>query len=176
MEKAQLRLIDFDDIQLLRYWRNLDHIRNRMVSTDYIARDGQRNWFNQLDKDSQRYYIFSFGSQDVGSVNITKIDYDKQTFEAGVFCGNTEFRNHWINVWACIKAYDYAFFELDLQKSFATILSNNETALKLNKTLGYEYREDINKNVKRYLLTREIYVRSTEKIKRYLQQFANQEF
>ena len=37
-----MRAIDFDDIQLLRYWRNLDHVNQRMVIQDYIDRDTKK--------------------------------------------------------------------------------------------------------------------------------------
>ena len=59
MSKASLRTVEYDDIQLLRYWRNLDHVRSRMVMTNYIERDSQRRWFEGLNVDSVRYYIFS---------------------------------------------------------------------------------------------------------------------
>jgi RimJ/RimL family protein N-acetyltransferase len=174
MDMANLRLIEFDDIQLLRYWRNLDHVRSRMVRTDYIERDGQRNWYDRINEDSQLYYIFSIGSQDVGCANLTKIDYAKKSFEGGIFCGDPKFINHWINIWSCVKIYDYALFELDLHISFATILNDNRSALQLNKSLGYEHIEDVDENIGRFVLTRESYIHSTKIIRRYLQEFAKQ--
>jgi len=174
MSKASLRAIEFDDIQLLRYWRNLDHVRNCMVMTNYIERDGQRKWFEGLNRDSAKYFIFSFDMQDVGCVNLTKINVTEKTFEGGVFCGDTNFLNHWVNIWACIKIYNYAFFELDLETSFATILKDNTPALNLNRSLGYKFLEDSDTNIGRFVLTRNDYVKSSEKIQRYLRDFAKQ--
>ena len=174
MSKASLRSIEFDDIQLLRYWRNLDHVRSRMVMTDYIERDGQRKWFEGLNHDSVRYYIFSLDMRDVGCVNLTKINLTEKTFEGGVFCGDTHFLNHWINIWACIRIYNYAFFELNLDTSFATILKNNVPALNLNESLGYKFIEDSDCNTGRFMLTRNNYITSSEKIQRYLRDFVKQ--
>jgi RimJ/RimL family protein N-acetyltransferase len=174
MSKASLRAIEFDDIQLLRYWRNLDHVRNRMVTTAYIERDGQRKWFEGLNRDAYKYYIFSLDMRDIGCVNLTKINPAAKTFEGGVFCGDTNFLSHWINIWACIKIYNHAFFELNLDTSFATILKDNAPALSLNQSLGYKFIEDSDHNIGRFVLTRNDYVKSSEKIQRYLRDFAKQ--
>ena len=174
MAEATLRSIELDDIQLLRYWRNLDHVRSRMVMTNQITRDGQRKWFESLSPDLAHYYIFSLDHRDVGCVNLTKINYDKKTFEGGVFCGDSDFLNHWINIWACVKIYNRAFFELDMERSFATILKNNKPALSLNQSLGYEFVEDTEENIGRFVLTRDAYIRASEKVQRYLRSFAKQ--
>lgn len=174
MATASLRAIEYDDIQLVRYWRNLDHVRDRMVMTNYIERDGQRKWFDGLNHDSVRYYIFSLDMRDVGCANLTNINRTEKTFEGGIFCGDTSFLNHWVNIWACIKIYNYAFFELNLETSFAKILKDNTPALNLNQSLGYKFIEDSGHNVGRFVLTRNDYVQSSEKIQRYLRDFAKQ--
>jgi UDP-4-amino-4,6-dideoxy-N-acetyl-beta-L-altrosamine N-acetyltransferase len=174
MSKASLRMIELDDIQLLRYWRNLDHVRNRMVMTNFIERDGQRKWFEGLNNDLVRYFIFSLDSKDIGCVNLTKINYVEKTFEGGVFCGDSSYLNHWVNIWACVSLYNYAFFELGLEKSYATILKDNRPALSLNKSLGYKFIEDAEQNIGRFVLTRNDYVSASEKIQRYLTDFAKQ--
>lgn len=171
---ASIRAIDSDDIQLLRYWRNLDHVRQRMVIKKYIERDGQRQWFKQLNNDSVKYFIFSLGMKDVGCANLTKINTDEKTFEGGIFCGDVNYLKHWINIWACMKIYDYAFFELKLDTSYATILNDNKAALSLNRSLGYTFVEFTEENVGRFMLTRTQYKTHSEKIRRYLKDFAKQ--
>jgi RimJ/RimL family protein N-acetyltransferase len=174
MSKASLRIIELDDIQLLRYWRNLDHMRRHMVTTNYIERDGQRKWFDSLNNDLVRYFIYSLDSKDIGSVNLTKINFIEKTFEGGIFCGDASYLNHWINIWACVRLYNYAFFDLNLEKSYATIMKDNKPALSLNKSLGYKFIEDTEKNIGRFVLTRNEYVLASEKIQRYLRDFAKQ--
>jgi RimJ/RimL family protein N-acetyltransferase len=176
MSEASLRSIEFDDIQLLRYWRNLDHVRSRMVIANYTGRDDQRNWFEGLNFDSVKYYIFSLGMRDVGCVNLSKINFAEKTFEGGIFCGDTNYLKHWINIWACIKVYNYAFFDLKLDTSFAKVLSNNKAALNLNRSLGYKRIEGGDYDICHFVLTRNDYVKSSEKIQRYLRDFAKQNF
>lgn len=172
--KASMRAIDFDDIQLLRYWRNLNHVRERMVFKNFIERDGQRTWFEQQNNETGRYFIFSLGMKDIGCANLTKINIEDKTFEGGIFCGDTHYLNHWINIWACIKIYDYAFFKLKLNTSYATILTDNKAALSLNKSLGYTFVKYVDKNVGRFMLTSEQYTCHSEKTRRYLNNFARQ--
>lgn len=172
---ASLREIELDDIQLLRYWRNLDHVRSRMVQRNYIERDGQRKWFSNLDQVSVRYFIFSLQSRDVGCVNLTKLNFEDKSFEGGIFCGDTCFLTHWINIWACVKMYDYAFNELDLDVSYATILNDNKPALNLNKSLGYKFIEQIDTNFARFMLTRSDFDTASVRIRRYLSSFAKQQ-
>lgn len=174
MSKASLRSIESDDIQLLRYWRNLDHVRCRMFMTNYIERDGQQKWFESLNYNLVRYFIFSLESKDIGCVNLTKINLSEKTFEGGVFCGDANYLNHWVNIWACVKIYNYAFFELNLETSYAAILKDNKPALSLNKSLGYKFVEDVDQNIGRFVLTRNEYVVASKKIQRYLIDFAKQ--
>jgi len=174
MTKASLRSIELDDIQLLRYWRNLDHVLQSMVMTNNIERDGQRKWFDSLNKNMVRYFIFSLGVKDIGCVNLMKINFEDKTFEGGIFCGDVHYLSHWVNIWACIKIYDYAFFELKLDTSYATILLDNKAALNLNKSLGYTFIESPEKNVGRFALTHSQYLFNSKKIRYYLNNFAKQ--
>lgn len=174
MPNASLRTIELEDIQLLRYWRNLDHVRSRMVMTSLIGRDEQRKWFEGLNHNLNRFLIFSIDSKDIGCVFLTKINFLKKTFEGGIFCGDVNYLNHWVNIWACVKVYNYAFFELNLETSFATILKDNKPALNLNKSLGYKFLQDADQNIGRFVLTRNNYIIASEKIQRYLRDFAKQ--
>jgi hypothetical protein len=174
MTIASIRKLEFDDIQLLRYWRNLDHVRARLIQTDLIETTSQRFWFENLDSTVSKYFIYSLGARDIGSANVTKIDYVNKTFDGGIFCGDQNFLRHWINVWACLKIYDYSFFELDLEVSFASILKNNDSALSLNKSLGYIFTEELDDNVSRFVLTKKSYIENTGVIKNYLQKFVKQ--
>jgi len=171
---ASMRLIDFDDIQLLRYWRNLDHVRNRMIIKNLIHRDEQRKWFDSITNESTRYFIFSLGMNDIGCANLKEIDFYEKTFEGGIFCGDAQYLNHWINIWACLQIYDHAFFKLKLATSYATILIDNKVAVNLNEALGYEFVGYADGDKGRFTLTRSRYIESTEKIRRYLHDFAKQ--
>lgn len=176
MISAKLRLIEKDDIQLLRFWRNLDHIKNQMVNSDIICYQDQKKWFNNLDDKHSKYFIYSFNEKDVGNVKISKIDYKMKTFEAGILCGDISFLDHWINIWACIKIYDYAFNDLKLLKSYAIIKKNNFGALRLNKSLGYVFIKELDNNLEYLSLEKDSYMKASHKIKKYLKNIVNTKF
>ena len=77
MNYANIRAIEFDDIQLLRYWRNLDHVRARMEMTNSIEVEEQRRWFERINADTSKHFIYSLGVRDIGSININNINYDE---------------------------------------------------------------------------------------------------
>lgn len=167
MKEVTLRAIEKDDIQLIRYWRNLKHVRERMVMQNLIERDGQRQWFENLDTTANKYFIYSLLHRDVGCVNCVKINWAELTFEGGVFCGDLDYLNHWVNILACIKLYDYAFDELDLKVSYATILLDNPAALNLNKHLGYTQIKEGEKNIGKFELTKDRYKEHSRSVRRY---------
>lgn len=172
---AYMRLIEQDDIQLIRYWRNLDHVRNKLMTSNLVSRDGQRNWFGGLNIEKSQYFIFSLDQKDIGCASLNNIQFCDKTFEAGIFCGDINFLNHWINIWACCKLYDYAFNELQLETAHATILIDNTAAINLNKSLGYVRTGTINDKFGKFTLERSQYILKSEKIRRYLNDFAQQE-
>ena len=172
MISPKLRIIKNEDIQLLRYWKNLDHIRYQMVENNLIGKEDQKKWFDNIDENYTKYFIYSLNEKDVGNVKISNIDYKKKTFETGIFCGDVSFLDHWINIWACAEIYDYAFNELKLQKAYATIKNENTGALRLNKSLGYIFNKNLNNDLQYLTLEKENYFKASYKIKKYLNNFA----
>ena len=75
MISPKLRLIKNEDIQLLRYWKNLDHIRYQMVEDNLIGKEDQKKWFDNIDENYTKYFIYSIDEKDVGNVKISNIDY-----------------------------------------------------------------------------------------------------
>jgi RimJ/RimL family protein N-acetyltransferase len=121
----RFREITNDDLQLLRYWRNLSHVREGMATQNLISVEGQRRWFQTLDMKTNRHYVYGLGENDIGSANITRINLTEGNFEAGIYCGNENFLKHWVNICACLYIYDVAFDLLGLSQANAIILDNN---------------------------------------------------
>lgn len=168
---AQMRMLDSDDIQLLRYWRNLDHVRSRMVLGKLITRDEQRVWFDSLDPSSQHYFIYSLNGIDIGSVNLSNINIRGKSFEGGLLCGNQEYLGHWINVWAYLQVLNMAFGELKLEVAFARVLNDNSGAINLNSSLGYKFLSSIEPNASWYRLSKKNYEDSARGLQKLASRF-----
>lgn len=145
-----------------------------MVSSNKINWEKQREWFHDMNDEINKHFIYTFNDCDVGSINIVNIDPHKKTFQGGIFCGDTFYLKHWINIWACLKLYYIAFDELGLEKSFAIILDNNKPALNLNKTIGYTLVEKTKESIGYYILTKQTFFKKSEKLRRYLINFSKQ--
>lgn len=169
MADLRFREITNDDLQLLRYWRNLSHVREGMAAQNLISVEGQRRWFKTLDSKTNIHYVYGLGEYDIGSANIARIDREKGNFEAGIYCGNEKFLKHWVNVCACLYIYDIAFDLLGLSQANAIILDNNYPALSLNKSIGYRQIGTHFKGIGRFALKKDDYYERRIKIRRYLQ-------
>ncbi len=169
MADLRFREINSDDLQLLRCWRNLSHVREGMATQNLITVEGQRRWFEALDATTNRHFIYGLGEHDIGSANIARIDASRGTFEAGIYCGNYSFLKHWVNICACLYIYDFAFDSLQLSHANAIILDNNSSALSLNKTIGYRRISKCDKGISSYALNRDDYYSRRKNIRRYLQ-------
>ena len=55
-----------------------------------------------------------------------------------------------------------------METAFAKILSNNDSALRLNKTLGYEFTSEVENGVGKYSLTKKNFINKSKKIQSYL--------
>ena len=171
MQRAELRKVETDDVQLIRFWRNQEHVRAQMAQTELIGREGQRTWFKSHHEKTDRLFIYSYCEKDVGFASIVGINNKEKTFEGGLYCGDLNFLGHWINVWACLQIYTQAFNELGLGTAYATILNSNSKALRLNKALGYKFSELQGDGVGRYILTKENFEAKSGKLNRYIHNF-----
>ena len=46
-----------NDLELLRYWRNQQYIRDTMQFKEYITPDMQKSWFEKINNKSNYYFI-----------------------------------------------------------------------------------------------------------------------
>jgi RimJ/RimL family protein N-acetyltransferase len=165
MPKFMTKPLDEKSLGLVRHWRNLDHVRTRMATQDRISQDEQRAWFSCINQKQAKHYIYSLGDVDIGSANITAISTENGTFETGIYCGNSKYLGHWVNIAASLFIYDKAFFEFGLTQSTAIILDDNKAALNLNKNLGYINCGRHSDNIGKYILSKVNYEEKSQGIR-----------
>ena len=160
---VSFRKIDEFDIQLVRSWRNSDHVRLQMINQDFISPEQQISWFKTLQKKEEHHFIYSHGVHDVGLVSISTLD-SPGVFEAGIFCGRTDYLGNSINIAAAMGLYDYGFQTLGNRKAKVRVLRENSSALRLNNFLGFERINDWAGKVVELELTRYKYELSKTKL------------
>lgn len=166
--EVDLREISVYDLQLIRFWRNKNHVRNQMNSSDLINSKDQKKWFLSLNKKNNHIFIYSEGDIDVGVVVCKITDVSKKIFDIGIYCGNEEYLGSPINFISIIKIHDYAFIKLDLNKCITSIKNDNYSVIKMDKRIGYRFKKNINKDFDQYILSKEDYFISKEKMKKFI--------
>lgn len=171
MAAAKLRPIAREDLQLIRYWRNLEHVRAQMLDPKIISSAEHLRWFDTLNPEVCQHFIYSLDDVDIGCINLNRINHEQKSFETGIFCGHANYLTHWVNVWASLKLYEHAFENLALERAFAVVLSDNQTALRFNRQLGFSALSDNAGDEQKLVLHKQQFSKSAALLKRYLQQF-----
>jgi hypothetical protein len=164
---VSFRKIDEFDIQLVRFWRNSDHVRLQMIDQEYISPEQQISWFKTLDKKGEHHFIYSYGVHDVGVVSIKTLG-SPGVFEAGIFCGRTDYLGNPINIAAAMGLHDYGFHTLGNRKSKVRVLRENSSALRMNNFLGFERTNNGDEKIIELELTRDKYELSKTKLIRVI--------
>lgn len=139
IEKYGIRLesITPSDLELVRYWRNKDHVRLNMHYRDIITKEMQLKWFHEMDKSTNMYFIILQDNNKIGLINLKEIDRKQKIAEAGIFIGDTKQLNSLVSIPATIALMEFAFERLKLDKLIAKVAVDNEKAILFNEALGY---------------------------------------
>ena len=132
-----LKPLEKSDIELVRTWRNSEHVRSNMCYRKTISVSDQKAWFERLDA-NQHYYLIITENIPIGLINVKDIDSTAMVGEAGVFIGDLKYKDNPIVVNAILALMDYYFEKLHFTALTAKVLKENDTALFMNLELGYQ--------------------------------------
>lgn len=132
-----LESITGNDLELIRYWRNQDHVRRNMEFQELISAEMQQNWFARLDTKSNLYFTILKDEEKIGVVNLKNIDQSLLQAEAGIFIGDTKHINTLSPLLATISIMEFAFETLKLKTLKAKIASDNYKVILFNESIGY---------------------------------------
>lgn len=149
-----LKRLSFCDIELVREWRNSERVRKTMCYRDLITKEQQVVWFNNLNADSDYYYLVFIDKISIGLVNLKGVN--NIDAEAGVFIGNESFDGKGYGFAAVFLINYFAFNFLGLEKLVATILEDNKPAIRFNKSLGYTL-DKCNDGICKYVLFKDAF-------------------
>ena len=151
-----LRLLDQENLELVRTWRNDPKIRQYLLMRDVISPEQQQKWFLQLDTSVHQYFVIYWKDRKIGLVQITKINHFESTGHPGIFIYEEDHGNTLLAFQAMFVLLDYGFNILGLKKMFAEVLKTNERAIRFNRFFGYELVEGQgDKEYDLYVVTKE---------------------
>jgi UDP-4-amino-4,6-dideoxy-N-acetyl-beta-L-altrosamine N-acetyltransferase len=132
-----LQSIHDSELELIRNWRNSNHVRTNMEYQSVISPAMQSEWFNSLDRSKNLYFMIIKDSIKVGLVNLKNVDINKKNAEAGIFIGDSNYLNSMIPLLTTLAIMEFAFEVLELKTLKAKIADFNLNAILFNESLGY---------------------------------------
>jgi RimJ/RimL family protein N-acetyltransferase len=156
------------DLELIRYWRNKDFIRNTMQFKEYITPEMQKEWFQKINNKYNYYFIIEADNQKIGLLNYKDPAPNTKTAEGGIFIWEQDYWGTPIPVLASLTMLECMYEVLNLpDNSMVTVAKNNKRALTFNKMLGYEIYEPYkNEHFYKLILTKERYLKKTIALKK----------
>lgn len=166
-----LKPLEHGDIEQLRIWRNSKEVSDFMLTSASISPEQQEKWFQKIQTDPTCVYwvILSKKGEKLGLANFISIDQVTHTAEPGLYIGAKENRNSFSGMEAYYYLLHHGFTQLGLEKIDGTVLSGNNTALKMNAAFGFKTVSvekvaasvaGIDQDIHKILLTKDDFYRS----------------
>lgn len=136
-----LRLMTYDDTDLIVKWRNTDSVRKNFIYQALFTRESHEKWIRTKVEtgDVVQMIICEIGSdKPVGSVYVRDIDSTHHKAEYGIFIGETSARGKGYGTAAAKLMIRYCFEELKLHRLFLRVYAENIQAIRSYEKAGFE--------------------------------------
>ena len=137
--KVSLKLIQKEDIDLIRKWRNSKDVNQFFIFRGHISKEQQEKWFEKVSTSGRDYFfLIIVEGEPIGLTEIKNIDWDRREGETGIFIAKDEYKNTLVSFEASYLSGRHFFETLNLLKNKIEVLESNERALRYNKRLGFK--------------------------------------
>ncbi len=166
-----------EHIELVRYWRNSDRIRNVMEYRAIISPEMQLQWFLSLDARNDFYFIIEHEAKLIGMIHISKIDWKDKNAQSGLFIWDENFIGSPVPVVASLNLLHLVFDIFQFEQIEAKVKNDNFAALSYNKLLGFQEPEDVPKSdFVNIFLTKNSFKKSELQILKHLDNYESEKF
>lgn len=139
---VMLRKITIEDTENIIKWKNKPEVKKNFCIQEDLTKEVHLNWFaNKIQTGEVVQFIIIDRSTNtpVGSTYLRDIDMKNRKAEFGIFIGEDSARNKGIGTDTTDLVAKYAFEELQLNKVFLRVFSNNIGAIKAYEKAGFKY-------------------------------------
>jgi RimJ/RimL family protein N-acetyltransferase len=153
-KRIQLRPIEYEDIQLIRSWRNRDDIRRWFINSDVISEEEQIAWWEKYKKDDadMMFMIESLPEAvPVGVVALYKIEKGEKAEFGRLMIGEESALRKGYGEEATRLTLKCARSTLKIKKVFLEVMNGNTEALSIYERCGF-MRIDKNEKIVRMVL------------------------
>lgn len=135
-----LRLMTYDDTDLIVKWRNSDAVRKNFIYQELLTREGHEKWIRtrvETGEVVQTIICDIATDRPLGSVYIRDIDKQHKKAEYGIFIGEADARGRGIGTAAAKLMLRFCFEEMELHRVYLRALSGNEQAVRSYEKAGF---------------------------------------
>ena len=122
------------DCEMVRQWRNAEHIRQHMFYRETITPEAQRNWFNALRCDVDFYFVIS-AEKPIGLIHVK--DLQNGIGNAGLFIHDQSYWGSPFPVVASMTLLTAFFSRNDIHTMVSSIRPENKVSKEYNEQLGF---------------------------------------
>lgn len=135
-----LRLMTYEDTELIVAWRNSDAVRKNFIYQAPFTREGHENWIRTMVETGKVVQMMICGSasgRPLGSVYIRDIDRQHSKAEYGIFIGEPDARGRGVGTAAAKLMLRYCFEEEKLHRVYLRAFADNLQAIRSYEKAGF---------------------------------------
>lgn len=135
-----LRLMTYEDTDLIVKWRNSDAVRKNFIYQELFTRESHENWIRtKIETGDVVQTIICDVATDkpLGSVYIRDIDRHHKKAEYGIFIGESSARGRGMGTAAAKLMLRYCFEQEGLHRVYLRALAGNEQAIRSYEKAGF---------------------------------------
>ena len=137
-----VRPVDFNDMEMMRQWRNSPDVAKYMYTDQHISCGAQEKWFRGMLVDKTKlYWIIELDNVPVGVANLYDIDFDNRKCMWAFYIADPNTRGQGLGNFAEHFLMNYAFEELCLNRLSCTVLTTNVPVI-LRHTTKFHFRKE----------------------------------
>jgi len=157
-----LKPLCYEDIEMVRKWRNSPQINRYALKREYISKKQQQEWFKNLDRDE--YFIIQAKQESIGLI---WFNHKNELIETGFYIYEQSRQNSLLPYKVVTMFHDYLFNTKQFKSITCKIQKDNKRAIRFNGSLGYKKQSE-NDVFDRYILTKQDHCKADKRIKTLL--------
>lgn len=143
------RKLVVEDLEQVLDWRTSEHVTQYMYTDIEKNIDNQRIWFARISQDaSQHYWIIQYHDVPIGLISMHNLNRQHGHASLGFYIGDLNYARLAGHVHAYL--YNFAFFELGLNKLYAEVMEGNDGMMKIHLHHGFTHEGTFQQHIYKY--------------------------